>query len=272
LRRYREALGYGLEDAARILDCDRSKISRIETGQRGIRVKELRELLSEYGVPEQEQAALVAVAHRGRQHGWWQDYPDVLTDVRQDYVILEAAASEILVYEPQQVPDLLQTADYARAIAGADPAFTSAGQRAHAVEVLLTRQQIVVGERPPRLDVVLGESVLRHAVGGPGVMRAQLAKLAALAARGADADEGITVRVLPFAAGACAAAGSGPMTILRFAQTPTLGVVHLATLSGGISLEDRDDVARYLRAFAQLRGTALPPGASARLLRQLATE
>ena len=43
LRRYREHLGYGLDEAARILECDRSKISRIETGQRGIRAKELRE-------------------------------------------------------------------------------------------------------------------------------------------------------------------------------------------------------------------------------------
>jgi transcriptional regulator with XRE-family HTH domain len=47
LRRYRENLGYGLDEAARILECDRSKISRIETGQRGIRAKELRELLAE---------------------------------------------------------------------------------------------------------------------------------------------------------------------------------------------------------------------------------
>jgi predicted transcriptional regulator len=38
LRRYRESLGYRLEDAARILECDRSKISRIESGRRGIRV------------------------------------------------------------------------------------------------------------------------------------------------------------------------------------------------------------------------------------------
>ena len=44
LRRHRESAGLGLDDAARILECDRSKISRIETGQRGIRPKELREL------------------------------------------------------------------------------------------------------------------------------------------------------------------------------------------------------------------------------------
>ena len=38
LRRHREGLGYSLADAARILECDPSKISRIETGHRGIRV------------------------------------------------------------------------------------------------------------------------------------------------------------------------------------------------------------------------------------------
>ena len=65
LRRYRESVGYALEDAARVLECDRSKISRIETGQRGIRPKELRELLAEYGVPASEQLALMAIASRG---------------------------------------------------------------------------------------------------------------------------------------------------------------------------------------------------------------
>ena len=65
LRRYREDLGFILDDAARVLECDRSKISRIETGQRGIRPKELRELLTEYGVSEQEQSTLTAIARAG---------------------------------------------------------------------------------------------------------------------------------------------------------------------------------------------------------------
>jgi hypothetical protein len=79
-----------------------------------------------------------------------------------------------------------------------------------------------------------------------------------------------TLRVLPFAAGAHAASGSGAMTILRFAQTPAIGVIHLAGVSGGVSLEGRDDIARSLRTFAGLRAAALSPSASARLLRTLA--
>jgi transcriptional regulator with XRE-family HTH domain len=269
LRRYRENLGFGLDEAAQILECDRSKISRIETGQRGIRAKELRELLTEYGVPDDEQAALLAVAHRGRQHGWWQDYPGVLSDAGQDYVIMEAAAEEILTYEAHQVPDLLQTREYARALADADPACTEEEQRAQAVEVKLIRQRVVLAERSPRLEFVIAEAALHQVVGGTRVMRPQLARLASLAGRagstGSTGSSGLSLQVLPFAAGAYAA-GVGSMAILRFSDTPGLGVIHLAALSGGVSLEDRDDLARYVRAFAQLRAAALSPAASARLL------
>lgn len=273
LRRYRENLGYALDEAARILECDRSKISRIETGQRGISAKELRELLTEYGVPDGEQAALLTVAHRGRQHGWWQQYGDVLSAAGQDYVIMEAAASEILAYQAHQVPDLLQTPEYARAVAAADPGCDSGEQREHVVEVKLRRQQAVLSERHPRLEFVVGEAALHQVVGGAAVMRPQLARLAAVAdaSAGAGAGPGVCLQVLPFAAGAYAAAGAGSMAILRFADAPGLGVIHLAALSGGVSIEDRDEVGAYIRAFAQLRSAAMTPAASARLLRAMAS-
>jgi len=281
LRKYRENLGYGLDEAARILECDRSKISRIETGQRGIRAKELRELLTEYGVPDGEQAALLAIAHRGRQHGWWQDYPDVLSDTGQDYVIMEGAAAEILAYESNQVPDLLQTQGYARAVADADPNWAGEEQRLHAVEVKLARQRVVLAERSPRLEFVITEGALHQVVGGPDVMRPQLARLASLAAGAGTAratgatGPSVSLQVLPFEAGAHAAAGCGSMAILRFADAPGLGVIHLAALSGGgagVGLEAAEDVARYIRTFARLRAAALSPAASARLLRDMARD
>jgi transcriptional regulator with XRE-family HTH domain len=48
LRRYREELGWELGDAAQVLRCDRSKVSRIETGERGITAADLGQLLTEY--------------------------------------------------------------------------------------------------------------------------------------------------------------------------------------------------------------------------------
>jgi transcriptional regulator with XRE-family HTH domain len=278
LREYREGLGFNLDEAARILDCDRSKVSRIETGQRGIRAKELRELLTEYGVPAAEQEALLAIAHNGKASGWWLDYRDVLSPAAQDYVIMEIAATEILGYEPTQVPDLLQTPDYMRAAAAADPRYTSDAQRAHAAEAKLNRQRVVVAGRAPTLDIVLTEGALRQVVGPARVMREQLARLAAVAETGfADGLAGpaqerspVSLRVLPFAAGAQAVAGCGPMTMLRFAEAPAIGVIHLPALSGGVCLEGRDEVTRFLRTFAGLRSAALPAPRSAGLIRAVA--
>jgi transcriptional regulator with XRE-family HTH domain len=280
LREYRLGLGFNLDEAAAILECDRSKISRIETGERGIRAPELRELLTEYGVPAAEQEALLAIAHQGRESGWWLDYRDVLSPAAQDYIIMEVAANEILGYEPGQVPDLLQTPDYMRAAAAADPRYTSGEQRAHVMDVKLNRQRVVVAGRAPSLDVVLTEGALRQAVGPPRVMRQQLARLADLAEAGFAADlpggagEGersrVSLRVLPFAAGAHAVAGCGPMTLLRFAEAPEIGVVHLAGLSGGVCLEGRAEVTRFLRTFAALRSAALPASRSAQLIRAVA--
>jgi len=266
LRRHRENMGYALEDAARVLECDRSKISRIETGQRGIRPKELRELLAEYAVPDREQAALMAIASRGGPDGWWQPYADVLPAPLLDYVIMESAAAEIMTYEAQVVPALLRTDDYARAIAAAEPATDS--QREDALAAQGARRRAILGAPAGRrLSVVLGEAALRQAVGGPGVMAGQASHLTWLARH----VPGLTLQVLPFTAGAHAAASSASLAILRFPDAPGMGVVYLEALSGGVYLESQEDVARYIRAFALLRSAALSPADSARLLGTLET-
>jgi transcriptional regulator with XRE-family HTH domain len=105
--------GFTLDDAARVLECDRSKVSRIETGQRGIRCKELRELLAAYGATDEQQAILSAPADPRDAFGWHREYADVLPGAWQDYLILEAGASKICVYEAQRIPALLQTPAYA---------------------------------------------------------------------------------------------------------------------------------------------------------------
>ena len=261
LRRYRENAGFTLEDAARLLECDRSKISRIETGQRGIRPKELRELLAEYGVPAPEQAALVAIASRGGQRGWWHPYAAVLPGAYLDYVVMESAASEIMTYEAQVIPDLLQTDDYAHAIAAVEPGYATDQQREQVVAAKAIRRQVVLASGR-RMSVILGEGALRQAVGGAEVMAGQISHLVRLI----DDFPGLIVQVLPFSAGAHAAAGSASLAILRFPDAPSLGVVYLEALSGGVYLESQEDVARYIRAFALLRAAALSAADSMRLL------
>jgi transcriptional regulator with XRE-family HTH domain len=265
LRRYRENVGYTLEDAARVLECDRSKISRVETGQRGIRPRELRELLAEYGVPDGERDALAAIAGRGGPRGWPDPYPATLSGEDLDHVIMESAASQIMIYEPQLVPDLLQTEDYARAVAAAESGYATARQREDAVAVKAQRRRALLGGRAARLAVILGEGALRQAVGGAAVLAGQLSHLARLN----EDSPGITIQVLPFSAGAHAAAGGGSLAIMRFANAPSLSVVHLEALSGGVWLESQEDAARYMRAFALLSASALSAADSTRLLRSL---
>lgn len=131
---------------------------------------------------------------------------------------------------------------------------------------MLTRQQLILGERRPDLAVVIGEGALHQVVGGTGVMRAQLARLAEVS----GTCPRITIQVLPFVGGAHPIGGSGPLSILRFADAPSLGVVHLPSPCGGIFLDSPPDVASHARAFTLLTASALTPAATSQLLRDMA--
>jgi len=216
-------------------------------------------------VPASEQLALVSIASRGGQHSWWHPYADTMSEDCLDYLIMESVTSEIMAYEAQLIPDLLQTDEYARAIAIAEPGFVTDQQREDAVAAKAVRRQAVLsGSR--RLSVILGEGALHQVVGGADVLARQIGHLAQLS----EDAPAITLQVLPFSAGAYIGAGSGSLAILKFPDAPSLGVVYLEALSGGVYLESQSDVARYIRAFALLGAAALSPRDSTRLLRRLA--
>jgi transcriptional regulator with XRE-family HTH domain len=265
LRRYRENLGYTLADAARVLECDPSKISRIESGQRGIRAKELKELLTEYGVRDEQQAALAAMASPRGGPGWCQEYADILPGAYQDYLVLEDSASRITAYEAQRVHALLQTPAYARALAEADHGLANDGARERAVQATLARQKAILGDRKPDIHLIIGEAALQQDVGGQVVMDEQLGLLARV-----SGDSGmVTVQVLPFTTGAHAAAAIGSFAVLRYSEAPGLGVVHVGGATGGTCLEAPADLAAHARVFEQLRTFAYTPAQSALLLRGL---
>jgi transcriptional regulator with XRE-family HTH domain len=268
LRRLREQAGFTLEDAARILECDRSKISRVETGHRGMRPKELRELLTEYGVPEARRNALITIARQANQTGWWQTYGYVLDDAYQDFIGLEATAAAIWTYEAQLVPGLLQTEAYAQAIADASLVNESQEEHEQFVQVRLTRQQVLTREdNPLQFWAILSEGALRQMVGGREVMRAQLAHLIEISHDQPNVD----LQVLPFSAGAHAAT-SGPFVLMKFPDAPDLSVVYLEGQTGGIYLESAEDVARYTVVFDHLRASALSTAATLRLIEEVARE
>jgi len=190
-----------------------------------------------------------------------------MTPACQDFCALEAAASQILAWDPQRVPDLLQTRDYAQALAAAGPRPAASTGREEAGGILATRQHAVLMQRHADITAVVTETALRRPVAGPSVMRAQLSALAELAANSGH----VTICLLPPDRGAQAAA-TGPVTILRFGEATGVAAAHLPGPQGGTFLDTPADLAACARVFEELKACALTPAASARLLRELAVQ
>jgi len=117
LRRLREAAGLTPEKAGYEIRASRSKISRMETGRVGLKLRDIEDLLTLYGVADEKQRGqVVALARRSRKPEWWTQYTDVLPGWFETYLSLEPAATTIRSFVTQFVPGLFQTADYARAV------------------------------------------------------------------------------------------------------------------------------------------------------------
>lgn len=265
LRKYREDLGYTVVDVAGMLECDPSKVSRIETGERGIRPKELRELLAEYGTGDPTVEALLSLCQAGRRDaGWWTDYDGVLPRPYLELVGAEASASAISVFAPVQVPELLQVPAYTAAALATDP-LVPAGQRKPFALAVASRQHDVLTERSLPVEVIIGEAALRNKTDGPLVMRPQFTHLADTA----ECNSSTTIRLLPFTAGSSALAGVGAFTVLQFGPDASIGLVHLAAPSGGLFPSGLQATADYRKAFEHLQAHALKPEQTARRLREL---
>jgi hypothetical protein len=265
LRQYRDNLAYTLGDAAAILRCDRSKVSRIETGDRGIRGDELLKLLEAYGVPEDQQDVLLAIEESTRDpDSWWQDYVTLLSGAHLEYVATEPLATRILAYGPTVIPELLQSDGYARAVAAARPGISArtaetAGQAVH------DRQAEILGQTTVPFSAVVGEAALQGHTSDEDLMREQLRHLADIAGTAWT-----TVQILPVAAGVPASGGCGSFSVITFDPVPFLGLVYLDGPGGGTSLETPAAISTYVDAFAQLQAASLSAEASLELIRRTA--
>jgi transcriptional regulator with XRE-family HTH domain len=261
LRRLREAKGVSREDAGWEIRASESKISRMELGRVGFKERDVADLLTLYGVAdEQERAALLSLAREANNPGWWHRYGDILPNWFQSYLGLEAAAALIRTYEVQFVPGLLQTSDYARAVILLGHGRATPEEIERRVVLRMTRQQLMTRPDPPQLWAVVDEAVLRRPIGGPDVMRAQITALL-------DATNlpNVRLQVIPFHAGGHAAAG-GAFTILRFPDQDLPDVVYVEQLTSALYLDKRDDLDHYAAAMNQLCIEAEPPDRTPEIL------
>ena len=296
LRAMRLDHGLTVEQVADQMLCSPSKVSRMETGQRGATPRDVRDLCRIYGLTDAaEVQRLMELAREGKQQAWWQPYE---LDYFATYVDLEQAATTMSYYHTTVVPGLLQTVEYAKSMfawtlptadapavvdepavarVGGTPGVARVGgapgrhdhvidfapeRRDRLIDVRLRRQQVLTREPPPQLEMVFDEAVLHRVVGGPKVMAAQLCRLTE-----ASSMPNVTLRVIPFSAGSHPAMDN-IFTVLDFADAVP-SVVYVEGLMGWLYLERENEVARYKQVLERLRSIALPPRETVALISEV---
>jgi transcriptional regulator with XRE-family HTH domain len=267
LRRLREAKGITLEEAGRTIRASHSKMSRLELGRVGFKDRDVADLLTEYGVTDEEvRESLRELARRANSQGWWHVYSDLLTSWFEAYVGLEEAAAGIRCYEVQFVPGLLQTEEYARAVTMLGYTHSPANEIERRVDLRLRRQEVLDGNDPINLWAVVDEAALRRPLGNGEIMRDQLLHLLRATQR-----SNITVQILQFQVGGHAAAG-GPFSILRFSEPDLPDVVYMEQLTSAIYLDKREEVDHYLAVMERLCLDAAPASETPAILEQMIRE
>ncbi|MQA27425.1 MAG: helix-turn-helix domain-containing protein [Micromonosporaceae bacterium] len=264
LRRLREAKGVSREKAGWEIRASESKISRMELGRVGFKERDVADLLTLYGVVDEDQrAALLTLARQANTPGWWHTYGDLLPTWFQSYLDLEASTALLRTYEVQFIPGLLQTRDYARAVVRLGHGRARAEEIDRRVDLRMARQELLTRSEAPRLWAVVDEAALRRPIGGPEVMRAQIASLIE-----ATKLPSVRLQVVPFGVGGHAAAG-GAFTMLRFGDQDLPDVVYIEHLTSALYLDKREDVDQYAAAMDRLCVEAETPGSTPEILGEI---
>lgn len=261
LRALRQAKGLTCQQVADALDWSVSKVSRMETGVRGLFPDDVAAMLGYLEAPSKLRDELLTLVRDGEKPNWIQIGAG-LPKHWKNLIRMESDATAIYNYEPLFVPGLLQTGDYARAVIAAGNLELAEGAVDQLVRTRMGRQALLSRHDAPMLMVMMDEMVLRRPVGGPGCMLGQLHYLLNMATR-----PRVEIRVVPFAVGANPGM-EGPMMIMEFDAQPTLVHVEIRSASG--FLEEPAELSRAKIAWRALRAMALSPEDSVRLIAEIA--
>lgn len=249
LKHYREAAGLTQAALARQIPCDRSHVARVEAGTRVPQdtfAEKCDELLRTGGV----------LLRMWGKIDW---YPDVEhPDWFKRRAEMDAIAVALREYQAQNMPGILQSEDYARALLSQ---IANGDEAEELVRARLSRQQRFLAPDGPLYIAVLDESCLRTAVGNPSVMRDQCAHLLAVGQR-----PNICIQVAP----ADHAGLTRPKTSMSLIRLPDGHEwVYSESLNKGHFQDDPALCARWSRTYDVLRADALSAQESAALIRDV---
>jgi Domain of unknown function (DUF5753)/Helix-turn-helix domain len=263
LRRLREARCITAAAAGHAIRASHAKISRMELGRVGLRDRDVADLLTLYGVTdEQERRAFLTLVRRANVPGWWHQYSDIVASWFEIYLGLEQASSVIRTYQPQLVPGLLQTRDVARGVIELGHPRPSNDDIERRVSLRMARQEILTQPAAPQFWAVIEEASLWR-LNGRSVMREQIDYLITMAEL-----PNVALQVIPIHSDAHVALG-GPFTILRFSDPDLPDIVYLEQLSSALYLDKAEDVQNYRAIMDRLCLQSKPPAETISFLSNL---
>jgi transcriptional regulator with XRE-family HTH domain len=245
LRRHREAAGLTLKQLGGILNYTGSLVGQIETARK-VPTPEFSERVDAALGTDGLFSRLVELVLRSRLPAWFQQVAE-----------LETRATEICSFQTHMVLGLLQTQGYARAVLGA----LDQSDLEDRTAVRLARQRVFEKGEPPVFWALLSEAALHLEIGGPEVMREQLAHLLSF-----ESNPRLNIQVLPFSAGAHPGL-QGSFDVYRFSTDPT--IVYTEGYGSGHPTANPDTVRECSLRYDHLRAAALSLTDSAELIRRV---
>ncbi|MFE5870953.1 helix-turn-helix domain-containing protein [Streptomyces roseifaciens] len=268
LRRLRERKGYSAKDAAEAIESSHTKIHRVESGHNQLpRVRDLEDLLDLYGVNDRgDREHLLALHRDSLSADWYRPYQNFMPSGALLYVGLESDAVTMRAWNSHLVFGLLQTENYTRALFMTaklvDERTTEFVEKN--VALRMERKEIVHGDNPIELRVILDEAALRRMVGGPDIMREQYEEIERVAAL-----DHVTVQILPQD---LATYRSGANFVLLDFDSE-LDPVVMEDGPQVMTVSDKPrEVWAYTRRFDAMREGALAPVTTPEFLHRLAKE
>ncbi|MFJ4192250.1 DUF5753 domain-containing protein [Kitasatospora sp. NPDC089509] len=221
------------EVAGRTAGFSVSKLSRFETANNPVTLKDVRALLRTYKACPEVVREFEQLARHAMQPEWTAPYRDLLPRFVERLVALESKAWKLYGYERVVLPGLLQTEAYARALI-TDDLPGSMGSEINRRVVLRMQRQHRVRDAEVRTVHYIDEGVLTRTVGSPRVMIEQLERLIAL-----TQTPGYGIRVIPRT---CTAASSiTSVTHLDFRTTGLPELIYNEGLMAADYLVPADD-------------------------------
>jgi transcriptional regulator with XRE-family HTH domain len=269
LLRLRDEAGLTQPQAADSLSATAAKVAKMERGWVPFRDPDIRILCDLYGVTDVTAVArLLSLAKADRERrkakGWWNQYPELRSLV--EYVALEDIATSVRTWQGAFVPGLLQTPDYARALAVGNADWDDPDEIERFVEAKVARQARLTDGSPLSLWAVMGEGALRQLVGGREVMRVQLAHLVE-----SSRLPHVKLQVVPFLAGSHPGMTSA-FSLVSFAEPGAMDVVYMDTTSSTLWLESEADAARHNVTFERIARNGLALRDSVDLIERIRKE